>query len=104
MNRTRNRIPRRRDGRRVWGLLDTNERVVLAAVYRQPNRTADELRAATGLSRGRLGSTLRALMSPQRCAPLGVPSVLSRSCEGGEPSRYSVSPAWAESRRVPQAA
>ena len=95
-----NRIPRHADGSRDWTRLTSDERILLASVYRQPNRNADELARATGLSRGRLGTALRALQSPQRCGPLGVPTVLVRSATEGSPARYSVSESWRATRRV----
>ena len=101
----RNRIPRTRTGDRVWSQLTSNERVVLAAIYRQSGRTFDELKAATGgatgLSSGQLSTTLRALQSPRRCGPLGVPAVVSKTVDGAGAARYGVTAAWAAARRVP---
>ena len=90
----RNRIPTRQDGTRDLSRLDSHERVVLAALYRQP-RAAEDVARAAGLSLGQTASALKRLMSPQRCGPLGCVAV-ARDDVGV----YSVTEQWRATHRT----
>lgn len=96
----KNKIPRHRSGDRDWTRLTSNERIVLAAIYRGPGRTFEELKIATGLSAGQLSRALKGLQSARRCAPLGVSSVVTRTDVDGSPVGYAVSAQWAATHRV----
>ena len=91
----RNRIPRRRNGKRDLSKLTSHERIVLSVLYRDPVglMTFDELLIATKLTRGQLSTALNELCSSQRCAPLGAVAL-----DLIEHEWYRVSPRWRRTR------
>ena len=107
----RNRIPRRRDGRRNWHKLDRHERAILAALYAAADPwglTYTELCDRTGLSGPQVRRALNTLTDPRRGRPLGSRAAVLEYAQDAELARGVVRPvlryrctdAWTRAKRT----